>query len=87
MSYSIFIAQLVRMLFIVALVSFLAWTPSNIDMLLSLLWPGYYQVENTRLRDWLSMALFMLQLTNGFTTPIIYFFFDEHFKVCCAIYL
>lgn len=70
------------MLFIVALVTFVAWTPSNVETIVIL---RLDDLGPLRTMKWISAALFGLQLTNGFTTPIIYFSFDEHFKVCIVI--
>ena len=66
------------MLFIVAAVTFVSWTPSNIETLVTLMWTEFTWTKGL---FWMSNVLFLLQLTNGFTTPIIYFLFDEPFNV------
>lgn len=71
--------QMVKMLCIVATITLVAYLPYNLwtisydyDDPLDLVYKGRYYCD---------IILFGLQLTNAFTSPIVYMCFDKYFKV------
>lgn len=70
---------MVKMLFIVATITLVAYLPYNLYTIsyeyedpLDLVPNGQFYAE---------VVLFACQLTNGFTSPIVYLVFDRYFKV------
>lgn len=74
---------MVKMLSIVATVTLVAWAPYNIFSI-------FYEYhdpldEIPKGTFYADTILFGIQLTNGFTSPIVYFFYDRYFQVSLTI--
>jgi len=70
---------MVKMLFIVASVTLIAWLPYNIW---SIFYAYYDPLDDVpQGNHYADTVLFALQLTNAFTSPIVYFVYDRYFKV------
>lgn len=70
---------MVKMLSIVATITLIAYLPYN-------LWTITYDIEDPldaveNGPFYCDIILFAIQLTNGFTSPIVYLVFDRYFKV------
>ena len=85
--YLVPIFKVQRMLMVDALLTLATWLPYTLYALIVAHIDGFYDNYSPKTVVSLEQSLFLLMMTNMFSTPVVYFVFNRNFRVTLLLVL